>query len=434
VSQFSIWPQFGFTENPYDNERLPGDEVGDQLLVGRDTEVAAIQRGIASDGTHPSLEGPAGIGKTSMLAVAGYRMLIASSAAANGTLYVPVKGFFQAGESASEFEEHVFREVAQTMIDNAEAFRKAALAVPDIEGLNKWLNSPQYRSGSGQAFGFGGGGGSEPNTSEGFSRSGFPTAVRQELQKCFPSAAAGAVICVLDNLELLKTSQHARETLEELRDRVFKIDGLRWVLCGSRGIVSRARSERLSGFFAPPMELGPLSDEAAIELIRRRLDFYGTAGSYAPVPPEAFDFLYRALHFNLRDALAHAQQFSDWLYAEYVAADKDLPAENDRQVLLENWLTYQAETAEAAAKGVQPRAWQFFEQLARDGGRCRASEADKYQFNTQQQMGSAVTSLAGVNLLIRETDPENATKNVHSITPQGWLVFFHRNGYDTPVK
>jgi hypothetical protein len=433
MSLFSIWPQFGFRENPYDNERLPGDDVGDHLLVGRDREVAAIQRGIASDGTHPCVEGPAGIGKTSMLAVAGYRMLVASLNAKSGTLYVPAKTFFQAGESESEFVEQVFREVAQTLIDNADAFRQAALEVPDIEGLNKWLNSPQYRSASAQGAGFGGGYGSEPNTSEGYSRSGFPAAVKAELKKCFPTAGAGAVICVLDNLELLQTSQKARETLEALRLPVFEVDGLRWVLCGSRGIVSRARSERLSGFFAAPMTVGPLSDEAAVELIRRRLDMYGHDGAYAPVPPEAFDFLYRALHFNLRDALAHAQQFADWMYADYIANEKDLPPEEERQLLLEGWLTYQAEQAQEAAKRVQPRVWQFFDDLARAGGRCRASDFEQYGFNKQQQMGSAVTALAAVNLLIRETDPENATKNIHSITPQGWLVFFHRNGYDAPV-
>ncbi|MFA4928601.1 MAG: AAA family ATPase, partial [Patulibacter sp.] len=266
MSLFSIWPQFGFRENPYDNDRLPGDEVGHRLLVGRDKEVAAVQRAIASDGTHPCIEGPAGIGKTSMLAVAGYRMQLASVKAEAGTLYVPVQRFFQVGESQPDFEEEVFREVAQTLIDNADAFRRSALEVPDIEQLNRWLNSPQFSSGGAQLFGAGASLGSEPNSSDGFTKSGFPNAVRGELQKCFPTAGAGAVVCVLDNLELLQTSQRARETLEGLRNRVFDVPGIRWVLCGSRGIVSRARSERLSGFFAAPLELGPLSDEAAIEL------------------------------------------------------------------------------------------------------------------------------------------------------------------------
>jgi hypothetical protein len=428
VSLFSIWPQFGFRENPYDNDRLPGNEVGDRLLVGRDAEVAAVQRAIASAGTHPGVEGPAGIGKTSMLAVAGYRMLVASLEAEGGTLFVPADSFFQVGESEVDFVDEVFRTVAQTLINHADAFRRVALDVPDVEGLNRWLNSPQYRTGSASAAGFGLGGGSAPNTSQGFTRSGFPDKVKTELRKCFPTTGAGAVICVLDNLELLQTSHEARKTLEALRLPVFEVQGLRWVLAGSRGIVSRARSDRLSGFFAPPMTIGPLSDEAAIELTRRRLDEYGEEGPYAPVPPEAFDFLYRALHSNLRDALAYAQQFADWMYAEYIAVAADLPPLEERQVLLEKWLTDQAETAQSAATRVQPRVWQFFDQLARDAGRCRAGDYEQYGFNTQQQMGSAVTALSNVNLLLRETDPEHASRHVHSITPTGWLVFFHRNG------
>lgn len=54
---------------------------------------------------------------------------------------------------------------------------------------------------------------------------------------------------MLDNLEIVQTAGEARARLDELRDRLFNIPQLRWVLCESRGIVSRARTERLSGVF-----------------------------------------------------------------------------------------------------------------------------------------------------------------------------------------
>ncbi|HEX6328237.1 MAG TPA: hypothetical protein VFZ72_16850, partial [Jiangellaceae bacterium] len=31
---FSIWPKFGFYENPYINQTLPADDVGDKLPAG----------------------------------------------------------------------------------------------------------------------------------------------------------------------------------------------------------------------------------------------------------------------------------------------------------------------------------------------------------------------------------------------------------------
>ena len=63
MNMFSIWPQFGYQENPYSNQTLPSSDAGDQLLVGRDREVADLQRKIGSGGTHPSVEGPTGVGK-----------------------------------------------------------------------------------------------------------------------------------------------------------------------------------------------------------------------------------------------------------------------------------------------------------------------------------------------------------------------------------
>ncbi len=431
MSLFSIWPEFGFRENPYSNAGLPGDETGDFLLTGRDREVAELQRKIGSTGTQPTVEGLAGVGKSSLVSVAGYRMFRRCIEAEEGTLFLPARRLFQASSSAQAFEDEVFREVAQTLISKVRAFDRVGLQAPDLGGLDKWLNVPQYRNAEGQAMSLGIGYGSEPNTSEGFTQTGFPDAVREQLRRCFPGPAAGAVLCVLDNLELLQTSAQARQTLEELRDTVFNLPGLRWVLCGSRGIVTHARSQRLSGVFQAPMQLGPLPRDAAIDLIRRRIEYFGTTDSYAPVPPKAFEYLYGALHNNLRDALAYAQMFADWLYGEYLAEGQDLPPREDRQGLLEAWLTQQSDEAYAVAK-VQRRVWQFFDALAGRGGRCGAGEWTDYNFGTQQQMVRAVTDLVSGNLVVREVDPDNASRSLATITPVGWLVYFHRNRYELP--
>ena len=169
------------------------------------------------------------------------------------------------------------------------------------------------------------------------------------------------------------------------------------------------------------------------EHFQRRIAYFGAENAIAPVTPTAFEFLYRALHSNLRDALAHAQQFSDWLYAEYIVPDQSVPVDEHRHRLLEAWLTEQADAAYAESR-VQPRVWQFFADLASAGGRCGMSEWTNYGFTMQQQLGSSVTSLVNANLAIRETDPENATRSIAIITPQGWLVFFYLNRYELPVS
>lgn len=432
MNMFSIWPSFGFHENPYDNQNLPPDETGHRLLVGRDADVQKITRKIGSDGTHPSVEGMAGVGKSSLIAVTGYRMMQRCLQAANGTLFIPATRFFQAKESLDEFEAEVYAELAQTLIRNVDAFRQAGLAVPDVAALDKWLNSPQYRE-VGVNLPFAGlSGGSTPNDTEGFLQSGFPAAVRRELENVFPGPGAGGIICVMDNLELLQTSGEARAVLEGLRDRVFNLSGLRWVLCGSRGIVSRARSQRLSGMFDAPMTLGPLPQDASADLIQRRVDFYGTEKAYPPVTPTSFEFLYRALNQNLRDALAWSQQFADWLYGEYVAEAKELPPAHETDSMFQIWLAEEADKAHADARAVQRRQWMFFDDLARRGGSERASEWKDYGFTTQQQFSGSVSALANANLVVREVDPDDATRSIATMTPQGWLVYFHRNRYSLP--
>ncbi|MCX6466217.1 MAG: hypothetical protein NTW05_21895 [Pseudonocardiales bacterium] len=338
----------------------------------------------------------------------------------SGVLYLPARRLFEASESLDEIEAEVWREVAQTLISNADAFRQCGLGVPSVAALDRWLNDPQFRSGSLGATGFSASADMTANTASGFAESGFPRAVREELERLFPTRASGGVMCVLDDLELLQSSTKAKAVLEALGDRLFNIPQLRWILCGSRGIVSRARSQRLSGFLESPMILGPLSREASVDLVGRRIDLYGGEGATrVPVSPQAFEYLYRALNSNLRDSLTYAQEFAGWFYEEYVAAGTEIPPHADLGPLLESWLASTSDRAMQDARGIQPRVWQFFDALARANGTCRSSDWDQFAFNTQQQLGSSVTALESVNLVVREIDPENASRSLTSITPLG---------------
>jgi hypothetical protein len=96
------------------------------------------------------------------------------------------------------------------------------------------------------------------------------------------------------------------------------------------------------------------------------------------------------------------------------------------------WLATIAEKAMEGVK-VQNRVWTFFTDLAAAGGRCGASEWDKFDFGKQQQMVRAVTDLEAAKLVVRETDPENASRSIASVTPVGWLVYFNENDYKMPA-
>ena len=435
MALFSIWQDFGFSANPYSQETLTPDPKGDALLVGRDKESGRIQRLIGTDGPFPTIEGPIGVGKSSLLEVSAYRMRVACINQGERELYLPAVRRLQPSGDMAEFEFEVYEVVAQTLIKYAADFGLVGLSEPDVKAIDQWLNAAKYTSWQGGggvlAVSANAGYGEEGNTGEGYTRSCFPAAIRAILEECFPPRAGGVVL-ILDNLELVETVADARKTLDHLRDRVFNLPGVRWVLSGSRGIVSRARTDRLSGIFQAPVLLKPLDNESAVQAITQRISNYGGTLAQAPVTPKGFAYLYETLYFNLREALSTAGQFAQWLHEEYIEGDSELPGPDDRDQLLESWLFDRAENAFNDARRVQARHWQFFEELCAAGGRAGASEWADY-FSTQQQMGTAVTQLADANLVVREVDPEDGKRKVYVTTPLGWLVYFFRSKFDLPA-
>lgn len=429
MSSFDIWPTFGFSRNPYSQDTLPATAEGSGLLAGRKQALSVVQKRIGSSGAFLSLEGPIGAGKTSLLNVAIYRMYEDTLARPGKELWVPAKSTFQPRESATEFEAEVWRVILQTIIAHQNDFLDAGLNPPNLGDLEQWLNSPEYRNWSGGLAGLSGGGGAEPNSTDGFLKSGFPAAIRKMLADIY-TGGAGGIVCVLDNLEIVGQVGVARDRLDELRDRVFNIPHVTWVLCGSRGMVSRARTQRLSGAFSAPYLLAPLTEEEAIEAIELRVKAFGSKLAEPPLTPEGFRFMYQVLNKNLRDAMTWAQQFSHWLDEEY--PDGDFPGPDDRDKLAEAWLGEQAESAYKEAKSAQPRQWTFFKELASRGGRAGSSEHLAYKFENQQQFVEAVRVLSGANLMVRETDPEDGTKTINSITANGWLVYFFQNDLQLP--
>jgi hypothetical protein len=164
--------------------------------------------------------------------------------------------------------------------------------------------------------------------------------------------------------------------------------------------------------------------------VEKRISEYSLGEPEAPVTPAGFEFLCAALHRNLRDALSTAQEFSLWLYSDTIQHGMPMPQESDRIELLKIWLAERAEVAHRDASGVQQRHWAFFVDLCAKGGRAGSSEFATYDFNTQQQFTAAVTALAQANLMVRETDPDDGTRTINSVTALGWRVYFFRNDFE----
>lgn len=432
MPSFDIWSNFGFSNNPYSQETLPATDVGDRLLAGRSALIDEAQRLIGTRGTTPTFEGPIGAGKTSLLNVAIYRMYDACIRDKDKTLWLPAAETIQPNIDASVFEAEAYRIVLQTLIKHKDDFFRVGLPELNLGKLDTWLNTPEYESWSGGGGGFGfsaeAGHGHEPNTTDGFLKSGFPAAIRSVLAEGF-RGGSGGVVLILDNLEIVGQISAARNQLDVLRDRVLSVPGVRWVLCGSRGTVSRARIQRLSGFFAAPEIISPLLENEVVDAVQRRIIEFGSSTSVAPLSPDAFRVLYRVLNRNLRDSMSWAQKFSHWLMTQH--PEQDFPDEAQRMELLEAWLAEQAQRSLESAQAIQPRIWQFFDQLCENGGSVASSQLeDVYGFEHQQQGTNGITQLVNANLVVRESDPEDGTKTINAVTADGWMVFFSRSGFN----
>jgi hypothetical protein len=68
----SIWNAYGFRDSPYATAPVPANEEGQRLFVGRSKELRRLGLLLNSAATHPTIEGENGVGKTSLVSVAGY--------------------------------------------------------------------------------------------------------------------------------------------------------------------------------------------------------------------------------------------------------------------------------------------------------------------------------------------------------------------------
>lgn len=422
-----MWQDFGFRDNLYSTPPLSGTAEGSELLVGRDSEVRRLQTHWSGLDTHASMEGDNGVGKTSLVSVAAYRAMVDYAAGSGDSLTIPLAQPFQM-TSNHDLEEQVYYVIARSIILHESIFREAGKNLPKIADVQRWLEDPILRGGGGGVSfaGFGGNANvTQSVNSGGFSASGFRDIVRSWLEALFPSKSDGHFVGVIDNLELLETSQESKRALESMRDTILKLPGVKWVLCGANGIVrSSVGSQRLTGLIGDPIQVDPLLESDIPLVIERRIEVYRNRDdALAPVDPEGFAYLYKVAGRNLRIALKHAQDFSVWLYLEYGPS----PKRESRFDLLRSWLDDQSEKYEQDTKAVTQAGWKFFDALLSHGGTCSPGDYALFEFNSQPAMRPYVKQLEDANLVHSSIDESDQRRRTIVVTSNGWLVHHKRS-------
>ena len=418
-----LYQEWGFRGSPFETTALPPNQFGASLLVGRAESTATLRRKIASSAKLATVEGLNGVGKTSVVNVSSFQLLKQHIDSGEGALYIPCRKVFQIRPDLDleDFIDNVYMEIAQSLISQSEEIKRKGHYIRSA-ALDRWLNKPQAVSFTGGIWVVSAGRREAANTTEGFQRSGFRKAVQGWLEEIFPDQRDGGVICIIDNLELLQSSEAAREKLEYLRDELFTLPGLRWVLCGSLGIIfGVVSSPRLDGYLHAPVEIREIGKEHSKQILSSRVEAYRLReDAYIPLTEQAFETLYSALNGNLRSALGYADDFCQWV------ADREMPAsDDDKNSIFDYWLTQQSEKAhEAARSNLRPRAMAVF-QTACEKSVFSPSDFEDFGFNSVPAFRPHVKDLEDIGALISTQDEGDKRRKTIQVTAKGWLIHYH---------
>lgn len=432
-----IYTAWGFRENPFQTTPLAADKAGKALLVGREEELKKLGIRMHKYPTITCVEGAHGVGKTSVVNVAAYLEFERYLTQRKGQLLIPCRKTFQltSDANADQFTFDVLLEVAQTLLARRGEVRNMGLSLDGAAALNAWINSPQtgsWEAGIASMVSFGAG--KAINEGDGFTKGGLENLVREWLQNIFPSAAVGGVVCVIDNMELLQTSGHAKVMVEKLRDRLFTIPGLRWVFCGANGIISGlVSSPRMDGFLGEPVEIPHVGKNLASEIFLRRTKFYEKSTAsftppslqsvgrpYLPISSQDFEELYVILNYNLRSLLGAAERFCTYV-AENGAQPKD---DIEKKIWYEKWVIKESRSALAAVSSlIKGRAWEIFDIAVKDmGGFFSPSDFEGFGCGSLQALRPHVGNLESCGLLTSVKDDTDRRRKTTSVTSKGYLV------------
>ncbi|MET9662736.1 hypothetical protein [Streptomyces sp. NPDC006510] len=426
------WQDCGFWASPYDVRPIPSSGIGDKMLVGRENEIDDLQGKISSGNLHATINGPVGVGKTSLIAVVGYRLNQGFQQGDAPLIPLDSPLPLNSMDTAASFQRRLCLELGHAFIKNHEALKQRGYHFPNPDAVRRWIMDPvwQTRGIGGSAGGFGAQHtkGSSATSSSGYDEFGLPATIAAWLEECFSGGEAGGFVCTIDNLELIRRHRQLQGVLELLRDTAFSQPGLRWVLCGAEQVVrTLIATPRLHGRLDDPIDLRPLGDHQVGPAIETRHDVYSRdrrASSTPILGPDEFLFLYDALGKSLRDSFRYAETFSGWAHRHR----QGILLSSNRKDVLHAWLIERGtEHYHDASYRVKPRAWQLFDDLVTGGGFCTYGQHDEFHFASPGPMQKQMEMLLDANLVRAEVIPGGKGRHSLTVTSMGRLVAMARS-------
>lgn len=426
----NIWSEFGFRANPFSTAPIKANAEGKQLLKGRDKELRLLRMKLTSSDLHTTIEGQNGVGKTSLVGIATFTLYEEFlEDPENKPAFIPVDHIFQisSSENIEAFKEKFLLRMV-SFISSLEWLDETRFPEGKLADLRRWSNDPIIKSFSGgfslSGFGANAGAANSVNSSSAFSGAGLEAALREILNIMFPAGSSGGFVCLLDNMELLDTSLTARKVLEDLRDSVLSFPGIKWVLCGARGIIrSVASTNRLQGKLATPIELSPLADKDVGDVIEARTSILKTrTDAYIPVASNGFKFVYDISNHNLRIALKFCEDYCMWCAFE----EKNPQNEEEKNELLKIWLISEAEKNLADTQSITRTGWSVFNVISKKPeGISPTGDYGEFGYDSPQALQPHLRSLEQAALIESTIDDSDRRRKTITLTPRGWLIDYY---------
>lgn len=410
--------EFGFKKNPYDTMALSSSEEGNQLLVGRDDEANFLTQQLTSSSMIPLLYGENGVGKSSIANVVAYRLNQEYNQGDKRYFFLKLRSIQGTQLSdLKEFERSIYQEIIYLLLDNKKFLRERRIKNSEIAKVDK-LTRQMGNIGGGAGLGFA----SinidyVPNSS---AENYLPSIARKWLEKCFSGHYSGGIICVIDNLENSGTPNKVKSIVESLRDTLFTIPGLLWILCGTPTAVDGVRTSRLLQGYIVEKQIYPINENIVPIVVERRIAFYGDENVDPPVDKELFDILYAIVNKQLRVAFMLCQEFAIFLYNNSVCKS------NDRKNEFRTWIDQIAINLPEKEYEVSDESWRLFEKITTLGSDISSTDLELLNLSSVEEFIKWVLPLKVKRLLETiETDDGFIVR----VTKDGWLVNYKRHNY-----
>ena len=433
-----VWGHYGFHTSPYSTSALQIADADETLLVGRDQELQTVLRDLMSGTQMVALEGDYGVGKSSLAAVA---TSIASRWRQEKDSIAPL--FLAPGrpleleekDTASSLEKRAYYQVAGSILANEDRLLREGITLRQLHDFRQWLTTPHgggWSAGIGASFpgivsgNLSAGRSKTPNTSAGFSEVGVIALIDSWLAEIFPTPNSGGVILLLDNLEVLSGFPKGVQVFESLRDRLFKRQGLRWIISGAEGTVRAALSTpKMSGVFPAPIDIAPLPHNLVSEVIsRREVAFRARSDAKLPVSSKAFEDTYVATGRNLRTALGLAERFS--LRTDPGAMAWMSPEERDARFW--EWQIREGERViEQVSSKLTEARWKVLTTLVSDlDGFATSSNVGDFGYKSSSSLQPHIQALATLGLINYSADEQDGRRRIITATERGRLAVASR--------